>query len=197
MPSYTEITNGQVDQDSPISQALMTAIRDNPLALFEAATDSPVNQWAWHLYDMFEVGDGNDGVIWDHSSDGTSATIETPTFSAGFEYKLYLENLSSGGNSATFSVDFYKTSDAGYQGAGDMISGTFNAADVISGDIEMIAPMRTKTAHAAKFAINGHAGSLGIYDGTAQTISKIRLASDQSFDAGLVYLLKRKDPVSL
>lgn len=41
MTTYTAITNGQIDQDSPITQPLMTALRDNPIALAEGATGAP------------------------------------------------------------------------------------------------------------------------------------------------------------
>jgi hypothetical protein len=41
MTTYTTITDGQVDQDSPISQALVTALRNNPLAIAEGATGAP------------------------------------------------------------------------------------------------------------------------------------------------------------
>lgn len=41
MTTYTAITNGQIDQDSPITQPLMTALRDNPIAITEGATGAP------------------------------------------------------------------------------------------------------------------------------------------------------------
>lgn len=41
MATYTSITNGQVDVNSPIDQALITALRDNPIAISEGATGAP------------------------------------------------------------------------------------------------------------------------------------------------------------
>ena len=41
MTTYTAITNGQIDQDSPITQPLLTAMRDNPIAITEGATGAP------------------------------------------------------------------------------------------------------------------------------------------------------------
>ena len=41
MTTYSAITNGQVDQDSPITQPLMTALRDNPIAITEGASGAP------------------------------------------------------------------------------------------------------------------------------------------------------------
>lgn len=36
MTTYTTIPNTDIDQDSPVTQPLMTALRDNPLAIAEA-----------------------------------------------------------------------------------------------------------------------------------------------------------------
>lgn len=41
MTSYVSIPNGDIDQDSPITQPLMTALRDNPIAIAEGATGAP------------------------------------------------------------------------------------------------------------------------------------------------------------
>lgn len=41
MTTYTAITNGEIDQDSPVTQPLFTAIRDNPIAMFEGAPGAP------------------------------------------------------------------------------------------------------------------------------------------------------------
>lgn len=41
MTAYVAIPNGDIDQDSPVSQPLMQALRDNPLAMFEGAVGAP------------------------------------------------------------------------------------------------------------------------------------------------------------
>lgn len=41
MTSYVAIPNGDVDQDSPVTQPLMTALRDNPIAIAEGASGAP------------------------------------------------------------------------------------------------------------------------------------------------------------
>lgn len=41
MTTYTAIPNSQVDQDSPVTQPLMTLLRDNPIAISEGAADAP------------------------------------------------------------------------------------------------------------------------------------------------------------
>ncbi|MEQ3625994.1 MAG: hypothetical protein ABNH26_08805 [Celeribacter sp.] len=42
MTTYTPITDGAIDQDSPITVGLMTALRDNPIAIAEGAPGAPL-----------------------------------------------------------------------------------------------------------------------------------------------------------
>lgn len=46
MTTYTPITNAEIDQDSPITQPLLTALRDNPVAITEGAAGAPKIQAA-------------------------------------------------------------------------------------------------------------------------------------------------------
>ena len=41
MTTYTAIPNADIDQDSPVTQPLMTALRDNPIAITEGAIGAP------------------------------------------------------------------------------------------------------------------------------------------------------------
>ena len=41
MTTYTDIPDGDVDQDSPVTQPLLTALRDNPIAIAEGAAGAP------------------------------------------------------------------------------------------------------------------------------------------------------------
>lgn len=41
MTTYTAIPNGDVDQDSPVTQPLMTLVRDNPIGIAEGAAGAP------------------------------------------------------------------------------------------------------------------------------------------------------------
>lgn len=41
MTDYTTIPDGDIDQDSPVTQPLLSALRDNPLAIAEGATGAP------------------------------------------------------------------------------------------------------------------------------------------------------------
>lgn len=41
MTTYTTIPDADIDQDSPVTQPLMTALRDNPIAIAEGASGAP------------------------------------------------------------------------------------------------------------------------------------------------------------
>ena len=41
MTTYVAIPNGDIDQDSPVTQPLMTALRDNPIAIAEGDDPAP------------------------------------------------------------------------------------------------------------------------------------------------------------
>ena len=41
MTAYVTITDGEIDQDSAVTQPLLTAIRDNPIAITEGAVGAP------------------------------------------------------------------------------------------------------------------------------------------------------------
>jgi len=41
MTTYTAIPNSDVDQDSPVTQTLVTLLRDNPIAISEGSTGAP------------------------------------------------------------------------------------------------------------------------------------------------------------
>lgn len=41
MTSYTAITNAAIDQDSPVDEDLVQALRDNPIAMAEGASNAP------------------------------------------------------------------------------------------------------------------------------------------------------------
>lgn len=61
MAAYTTITDTQVDPEAPITSELMTALRDNPIAIAEGATGAPRI-------------DPSSAVDWD-SSTNTSAEV--------------------------------------------------------------------------------------------------------------------------
>ena len=111
MTSYTAIANGDIDQDSPVTQPLVTALRDNPIAIAEGSSGAPVMTSGWHPYDMVNMGDANDGAFYDFAVDGALASVVTPTFVDGYEYTIRWEAIvpSSTANFQINSVAIHNT----------------------------------------------------------------------------------------
>ena len=72
MTTYTTIPSTDVDQDSPVSVALMTALRDNPLAIAQWGTGAPKIYSAPYDYQEFLNGGG---TTWTKPSNAESGDI--------------------------------------------------------------------------------------------------------------------------
>lgn len=94
MTTWTSIPDTDLDQDSPVTVTLMTALRDNVPAAGEGSSGAPILQQGWHPYDATIVGPDADGEIYDYGTDGSVTEIETPTFDAGYDYMVIFKNLS-------------------------------------------------------------------------------------------------------
>jgi len=66
--SWTTIPDSDLDQDSPLNQPLMTALRDNPIAIAQGLSGATVNETAWHQLEELTIG-----------SDGSTITFTTDT----------------------------------------------------------------------------------------------------------------------
>jgi len=69
MTAYTTITNSEIDTDSPVTESLMTRMRDNPIAITEGSSGAPAIQTA-----ALEQTGGSEAV--------TAATIRADTITA-------------------------------------------------------------------------------------------------------------------
>lgn len=203
MTTYTAIPNGNVDQDSPITQPLMTLMRDNPIAIAEGAAAAPVVAAGWHPYDLVNVADGADGVIYDFSVDGVVTSIETPDFEDGYEYRLWFVSVTTT-TSADTTLEMYRATSAAYDTA-TVIYTTNGGATTYTGCVEIPKPRLTRKTHAAHIAVpfaddsSGAAptpGALLVSHGaSAEKIGKVRIAAP-SFNGGIIYLERRREYLS-
>lgn len=122
MTTYTAISNGQVDADSPIDAPLMQALRDNPLSIREMATGAPPLASAWHPYDMATIGDGTTGTF--YTGSGGVMNVATPNFENGYEYLVIFDGIDPIAGSQNFWIEFYKQTDAAYTATQAIISTT-------------------------------------------------------------------------
>lgn len=194
MTTWTEILTGQIDTDSPVTQPLLTALRDNVRAASEGATDGPVVAAGWHPYDIVDVGDGSDGLLYDFSVDGATFSVTSPTLEDGYEYAFYVENFApSSVVSGTFRVEA-STDGSTYATLGLT---TPTATDGFYGFIHLIMPrLSSRILQSRGLLRNGTdvltSGSEFIATAAPIQLWRIRF-TDFTANAGKVYMLRRRE----
>lgn len=197
MTTWTAITNAQTDQDSPITQTLVQALRDNVNAAAEGATGAPANIAGWHPYDMVDNNDGADGLVYNFSVDGATTGLEI-TLTLGFEYRFVFDEIShNAGVTRSFLVDVYETVTAAYANIFTS-SAAGNSGDSASGQFDLMNPGLTA---ARTIILDGYitynganSGKFVRTKGASQYISKVRFrfSNDDSWDGGKVYVYRRQ-----
>jgi hypothetical protein len=196
--AYTGIPNGDIDQDSPVTQELITALRDDPIAIAEGAIGAPVTAAGWHPYNSTLNGTG-DGKFYDFAVHGAVASIETPAFADGYEYMIILDGLTrTGGGSSDFQIELYRETTAAYSSAFALLVATSRA----SGIIELPLVRKTLPLHIITSTISqvtsttpiatASAGWATFAHASSQKISKARLSfTGFNTSAGKLYLYRR------
>lgn len=103
--AFTTIPNATFALDEAIKSSTGLALRDNPISIASAEDGAPVNMSAWHPYDKVTNGDANIGLLYDSAVNGSVVAVESPTFAAGFEYRMRWWNI----NGNTPRVDVFDT----------------------------------------------------------------------------------------
>jgi hypothetical protein len=203
MTTWTDISNPAVAVGGIPSSTTVTALRDNPVALAEAASGAPVMVSGWHPYNKVTVGDSNTGVIYDSSIDGTVAEIVTPDFEDGYEYRIIATDLShNSGSNRTLLLQHYYQSEASYRTA--YTTTADSASNPFDMDAEIILPRLSRPGHfvrvqaatdgVASAAANGFSDPSG---GGSDRVLKVKLIfSAGSIDGGKVYMLRRREYLS-
>jgi hypothetical protein len=200
MTTYQAITNAQIDQDSPITQDLMTLLRDNPIAGFEGATDAPVNQAAWHGYNNILVGDGLNGQFYNNTS---LATVECPNFADGYEYRILGRAVDGVVTPGTFQIQYLIG--ASWE---TMYTSTSTAGGPIDFDLWIRSPRRTARRFTLDYSIafadtlsswspsNGDQenGLASIADNNTGVVTRVRFRfASGNVTAGTAFLLRRRE----
>ena len=84
------------------------------------------NSAAWHPYNKTTVDDSNDGLFWDHSVDGDTATEVTPDFADGYEYAIVFENVAGTAANDNLQIELYRESSASYLSAESITTAAMN-----------------------------------------------------------------------
>lgn len=203
MTTYSTITDGQIDQDSPITQPLITAIRDNPIAIAQRSAGAPFVENIWYPYDSNYSGE-NDGVFYDNSVDGDVSIVESPTFEADFDYLFYVDDLMVGPSNGNLIFQSYFETSAEYGGFYRVAGPQAGMANYCS--IEFIRPFKVANIHivpfvqTAQLASTGSTANSGILSEqlynrtTAERLSKFRITAtgNNNITSGKFYMYKRK-----
>ncbi len=105
--AWTTISNAAVAVGGIPSSATMTALRDNFAGMAAAEAGAPVVFAGWHPYDKVTIGDSADGKFYDFSVNGAQASVVTPDFEDGYEYRIIGRNLShSSGSNQSLIIEF-------------------------------------------------------------------------------------------
>jgi hypothetical protein len=205
MTTYTAIPNADIDQDSPLTQTLMTLNRDNPIAMAEGSDDAPVVAAGWHPYDQTEMGEGtagSRGLIYDYSVDGSTGNVEAGTFDNGYEYRMILDAIThDAGTDASLIAALYLSTDAAWSGNITFTGSPVTTTSRVAGDITAMAPQLPGQCHIVKMdlafgtaaSLTGSSDTAGVYDNNAQRITNMRFGfSGANINGGKVYLFRRR-----
>lgn len=123
MTTYTTIPNTDIDQDSPITQPLMTALRDNPIAIAEGDTSVSTGLFPTVLL----------GTV--TTTSGSSQSLSSLTLTPYRGLRIFLDGISFTSSTHTFvfgGQNCWATANAGYAFSGmmevDLGSGVFGGS---------------------------------------------------------------------
>jgi hypothetical protein len=173
--AWTAIANGSIDQDSPVTQPLMTAYRDNQIMAV---------QMGWAPWDVSQPSDTTAGPIYDWSVLGSVSSIETPSFVDNFEYRIIADAVTvsiGGGGTGELTVSLYGATD-GYS-APVTVTPTASVLGVMA-EIQM--PRMSTRVH--------FVGQVAVTFGSAQKVSKAKIATAVAgtITGGKVWLQRRR-----
>lgn len=202
MTDYTDLLLANLEPGDPLTDEIVQAFYLNLLAAMEGSAGgdgAPVNQAMWHPYDMVKVGDGNDGVFYDFAGDGAVASIDTPTFEDGYEYRVVGTSLgSSNGLAATLQVQFYKATDGALTSAQNL-GANGGSSNVLAFRFDVERPRQAQFGcYGSGITSNNSSGlpaviTAAVSDTTLQKIDYLRFAwSAGNFNAGTMILYRRR-----
>ena len=200
MTTWTSISNAAVAVGGIPSSTTVTALRDNPSAVAESSSGAPVMVSGWHPVDKVSIGDGKTGLIYDFAVTGTIASVVTPDFVDGYEYRIVAESI-TGTLTANFLFDLFGQTGATYTNVYN-INGSL-ISDVFCFQADILMPRVNRTLHAgpAYGSRTGAFNTIPYWQATFSPEQKILRAridlSAGSIDGGKVWLFRRREYASL
>jgi hypothetical protein len=202
------VSDAQIGHKKGVTLQQGRALRDNPKGMAQGADDAPVIFTGWHPYNLTEVGGSETGLIYDFATDGAAANKVSPDFEDGFEYAFVFDGLSSDSGPPTeLQISLYGETSASYLTDTSVIDSLTTEAEKVFGVLSVDMPRLSKYAHSCRWISGGHAFSTAtsavtastqsgavLQSNTKQTVLRARLKFDAgSFDAGSIYMLRRRE----
>ena len=143
---------------------------------------------------------GSDGVLYDSASDGTVASVLTPDFKDGFEYKLMFEDFVAPANVGVRAQFFYEAAAA--WSASIPVSGNAGSGAVHTIECKAISPRRQRRVHYLDIIAFGSVGSTpfngsgapwGVGTSTADKVLRMKLFwQSGNITSGRIIMLQRR-----
>jgi len=199
MTDYNVILDAEIDPDAPLTSDLAYRFRNNPIAIAEGDADAPAMATGWMNY----TGSEALTAIYDFAIDGAIASIETPDFEDGWEYRIFLSDIDTVSGTDIIYLDLYRETTAAYA---DHIFATDSISSEVTAYYDILMPRRAVLAHfvdirwtagtandvdqVGDLARNGLAS---VRHSTAQKILKARIIPQSTnLSGGRIFLLRRQ-----
>jgi hypothetical protein len=204
MTTWTTISNAAVAVGAIPSSSIVTALRDNPSAVAESSSGAPVMVSGWHPVDKVSIGDSKTGLIYDHAVTGTVASVVTPDFVDGYEYRIVALDLYHNDtiNERRLQVEAFKETDAAYRLIRQSDQGS--SSSPFGYHAEFYFPRIASQSHLV-MTMNYRAGAFSsafdatsaMYDPPAQKILRARVSfTGGSIVGGKVWFFRRREYAS-
>jgi hypothetical protein len=187
------VADGSIAHKKPITLQQGRTLRDNPLAIAEGADNAPYVAAQWHPHDGVLVADANDGLIYDFAVTGAVASVETPDFEDGFEYRLLFVGVSFSVGSSVPQIELYRATSTAWSAVTDLSAATFGTSQGHSGFLDIMSPRVSQRWPTVTGALGQHyCGAAPDLSG-AQKTGKARFKwSSDDIRGGKIYLYRRK-----
>jgi len=131
MAAWTNLINSLFAVSKPITSSQGIALRDNPIAIAEGASASPVVRAGWHPHDS-ATANATSGIIYNHALTGNFTTLLSPVFADGYEYRFLIFGVShnDGVTARDFQIEVQRVSDSAYVALGTSLTGVVASANV-------------------------------------------------------------------
>lgn len=191
--AYSEITNAEIDTDSPITQTLMTKFRDNPIIAL--AGEALYNGSSWHPVDWTSSDQTGDGLIYDNAVDGDVASV-TYALEDGWDYLLVLDGIGHDSALNDESIQVQDSSDGStFSTIGS--SNSFPSANVLNACVSLITPRNsTVTAPGVCNFISGNNSFDRLLTYEITHSIRFTISGGDSIDAGKIYAFRRREYAS-